>query len=57
MANKVNYQKNVHHRAPKTNFRLGANDGSAAGVGGMQRRKKIDSIVDEAVNGTSKKKR
>ncbi len=60
MASKVLYQKNVHHKSPKTKtkFAYGANeDGTATGTGGRDRRNKIDEAVDATHTGTKKRRK
>jgi 3,4-dihydroxy-2-butanone 4-phosphate synthase len=48
----VLYQKNVH----KTKFKYGANeDGTATGIGGRDRRNKIDEMVDQTETGRKRK--
>lgn len=58
----VKFQSVVHKlkkrgKLPKSNFPYGANeDNSATGIGGRDRRNKIDSIVEGAVKGKRKRK-
>lgn len=46
----VHYQRNVY-KTQQPKFKYGVNDGTATGIGGETRRKKIDEIVDDATMG------